>query len=330
MKKIKPIEKMVISGLDMDGRKPFSRLGKTIRKSQQQVSYTTKTLIKRGIIKGFYPVIDYSKLDVINFRVYFKMSYFNKKNYLRLIDYLIKEPHTSWIASCGGPYDLLCTFFAKNPSQFNKKLKEIMSKFPRQLENYTILTTIVYRKFGLKYLSRKPKKEIIFGGDREPENVDMTDLKIMNELSRDGRKSSTDIAEEVGVTAKTVIDRMRKLNKRRILLGFSPLIEPRKMGYVSGLLLLRYHNMTPEVEDKITMFLKSHPNVTWISKTIGEWDVEVFIHANDFMKLRNIEMRIRQHFSSFIQKTESIPIYENFKKNFFPEFLISNGEQVAD
>jgi len=187
-----------------------------------------------------------------------------------------------------------------------------------------VLTTIVVRKFGRKYLLKNPSTmpEIIFGGDRKPEDVDDTDMRIMDELAEDARKSSVDISRDLSVTSKTVIERIRRLRRREIILGFKPLVNPRRMDYIPILLMIRYHNITPELENGLIGYLKRHPNVTWVSKTIGEWDIEISIEAKDTMELRNIEMEIRQRFVSLIQQTESIPIYKNHKKNFFPRFLI--------
>ncbi len=322
--KLRSVEKSVLGSLELEARMPFSMLGRRIRKSQQQVSYTANSLIEKGIINGFYAIVDYSRMDVLNFRVYFKLSYISKEKFQELIDYLVKDPYTSWVTTCGGSYDLICTFFAKNPSQFNKNLRGVMAMFPEQLKNYTVLATIVERKFGMKYLMRKPKTEVIFGGDREPEVIDRTDMRIMDELSMDGRKSSVEIGDKLSLTPKTVIDRMKKLKKREILMGFDQLVNPRMMGYIPALLLIKYHNITPELEMGMTNFLRSHPNVTWIVKTIGEWDIEVSIHAKDDMELRSVEMDIRQRFMQLIQKIESIPIYETFKKKFFPSFLLES------
>ncbi len=324
--KLRKVEARVLSGLELDARVPFSKLGRRIRKSQQQVSYTANSLMEKGVINGFYAIVDYSKLNVLDFRVYFKLSYISKERYEELMNFLVSDPFTSWVAACGGSYDLICTFFARNPSQFNKNLRRVMASFPRQLENYTVLTTIVTRKFGMKYLMAKPKPEVIFGGDREPEGLDSADLSILDQLSMNGRKSSVEIGEKLHMTPKTVIDRMKKLKKRKILLGFDQLVDPRKMGYVPSLLLIKYHNVTPELGPEMTTYLRNHPNVTWIAKTIGEWDIEISIHAKDEMELRNIEMEIRQRFANLIQKTESVPIFHNYKKNYFPGFLLENDK----
>ena len=64
-------EQSILNQLELDSRMPFTKMGKKIRMSQQKISYAVDSLIKKEIINGFYTLIDYSKLDIINFRVYF-------------------------------------------------------------------------------------------------------------------------------------------------------------------------------------------------------------------------------------------------------------------
>lgn len=322
--KIRNIEKLILSRLELDSRVHFSRLGKKIRKSQQQVSYTVNSLTEKGIIKNFYALIDYSRLSVLHFRVYFKVSYISEEKFKELVNYLVSIPYTSLVINCGGRYDLICTFFALNVSQFNKTLRLIMEKFPRQLQNYTVLTTIVIRGFGRKYLFKDNFmiQETFVGGDREPEDMDGTDIMILNELAENARVSSVELGKILDLSPKTIIKRIKKLCEKKVILGFKPLLNQREMGYTSTLLLIRYHNISSELENKLINYLKMHPNVISAVKTLGEWDIEIEIEVKDSEKLRRIEMEIRQKFALLIQQIESIPLYQVYKKNFFPRFLI--------
>jgi len=320
---LRKVERSVLSKLEIDARQPLSRIGKRIRRSQQQVSYTVNSLIEKEIIQNFDTLNDYSKLNIINFRVFFKLSYINKEKFDGLIKYIASDPHISSLVNCGGRYDIICTFFALNPSQFNKTLKELVAKFPRQLQNYTVLTTIVIRLFGRKYIFGSLPEEIILGGDRQPEIIDEIDMKILNELSKDGRTSSVKIADMLSITPKTVVQRIKKLCNRKVILGFKPLLNPRKIGYVSNLLLIRYHNLAPEMENELINYLKVHPNVVSVVKTLGEWDIEIKIETADIMEFRKVEMGIRQKFSLLIQQIESIPLYRTYKNGYFPKFLIN-------
>ncbi len=321
---MKSIEESILRQLELDSRMSFTKIGKKIRTSQQRVSYVINSLTEKGIIQKFYTLIDYSKLNVLHFRVYFKVSYISEEKFNELVDYILSNPYASWVANCGGRYDLICTFFALNPSQFNKILKSIMEKFPQQLQNYTVLTTIVRRGFDRKYLFNNSSMlpEIFLGGDRKPEEINKNDIKILNELAENARISSVEIGKKLNLTPKTIIKKIKKLEEKEIILGFRPLLNQRKMGYRSTLLLIKYHNISTELEDKLINYLRVHPNVVSAVKTLGEWDIEIEIEVEERAELRKIEIEIRQRFALLIQQIESIPIYQVYNKNFFPRFLI--------
>lgn len=325
-KKLTHTEESILRQLELDSRMPFAKIGKKTRMSQQRISYSVNSLIERNVIEKFYSLIDYSKFDVLRFRVYFNVNYTNEEEFKELIKHLKNEPSTSWIATCEGKYDIICTFLASNPSSFNKTLKRIMREFPNQLQNYIILTTIVMRHFGRKYLfnslSNFPKEGII-GGDRKAEYFDDADMEILNLIAENARISSVDIANKLSLTAKTVITRIKKLLKRGVLIGFKPALNVREINYMAFLLLIKCHNVIPEIEDKLVNYLKSHPNVVNMAKTLGEWDFEIHIEVKSWYVYRKIVIEIRQKFATLIQGVESIPIYESYHKiNYFPEFLM--------
>ncbi|MBT6772539.1 Lrp/AsnC family transcriptional regulator, partial [archaeon] len=319
------VEKGILSYLDIDSRTSFSRIGKKIRKSQQQVSYTVQSLKDKEILKGFYTLMDYSKINynLILFRVYFKVIYTKEQTYENLIEYLKNDPHTGLIEECWGNYDLVTTYYAKNASHFNKHIREVMEKFPKHLQNFSVLTTVVQRHFGRKYLNPKATYDEIFvGGDRVPQKVEDIDLKILNMISTNARINSVEIASILDVTPKTIINRLKKLEEKEIILGYKPLINIRNVGYYSNLLLIKYHNITAKTEKEFINYLKAHPSVISVIKTLGEWDIEIRIEIEDYNQIRKTEREIRENFGSMIQTIQNLPTHKIFKNNFFPSFLL--------
>lgn len=318
---LKKIEEKILKKLELDSRTPFSKIGKQLMTSEQRVSYIVKSLKKRKIIQSFHTIIDYSRFNLLSFRVFFKINYITEKKHNELIDFLVKHPNSYEILSCGGRYDLICNFLAHNPSQFNKLLKSIMEKYPDQLQNYEVLTTIVIRNFGKKFLFNQEEiipKQMIIGGDRMPLKIQHIDKKILSEIATDARKSSVQIAGKLNISPKTVISRIKNLKKQKIILGYRPLIN---IGYLNYFLLIRYHNVSKELEQKFIEFLKIHPKINLLTKTVGSWDLEIEVEVKDLKEFRKIERKIRQRFAVLIQKIESIPIYALHKRTFFPEFL---------
>ncbi|MBN2043353.1 MAG: Lrp/AsnC family transcriptional regulator [Candidatus Aenigmarchaeota archaeon] len=317
-------EKRILSWLDRDSRISFRKIGKGIRKSEQNVSYTVNSLTNRGIIRNFYTMVDYSRFSILNFRVFFKINYITDKKFEEIEDYLSKEPHVMWLASCGGRYDLICTFGARNPSQFNKILKGIMAKFSRQIQNYDILTTIVLRIMERDYLgSKKEKRDVmIVGGDREPYELQEKDITLISEIADIARKSSVEISRKVGCNARTVLNRIKALEGMEVIRGFKTFIDFSETNYITKILLLRYHNISVEDEERLIKYLCNDPNVMRVTKTMGRWDLEVRIETEDERDFRKTVRKIREEFSEMIQFSETIPIYNEFRNTFFPRFII--------
>lgn len=61
--------------------------------------------------------------------------------------------------------------------------------------------------------------------------LDETDTKILDALIRDGRMSLKDLAKRAGLSSPGVSERIRRLQERGVILGFSAEIEPKALGY---------------------------------------------------------------------------------------------------
>ncbi|MBI3014058.1 MAG: Lrp/AsnC family transcriptional regulator [Candidatus Tectomicrobia bacterium] len=60
--------------------------------------------------------------------------------------------------------------------------------------------------------------------------VDKTDLKILEILQDNCRISLRDIARSVGLSSPSVVERIRKLEKKGILRGYRAIVDARKVG----------------------------------------------------------------------------------------------------
>ncbi|HTH37796.1 MAG TPA: Lrp/AsnC family transcriptional regulator [Pyrinomonadaceae bacterium] len=60
--------------------------------------------------------------------------------------------------------------------------------------------------------------------------TDEIDRKILNELQLDARTSYAELGRRVGLTTPAVIERVRKLEDARIILGYRAEIDPGKAG----------------------------------------------------------------------------------------------------
>ncbi len=69
------------------------------------------------------------------------------------------------------------------------------------------------------------------------DNLDELDLRIIAFLQSDGRASFNKIADKLGTTVATVSNRVKKLEKRGIITGYTALVSCDKLGFRENLWL---------------------------------------------------------------------------------------------
>ena len=57
--------------------------------------------------------------------------------------------------------------------------------------------------------------------------LDKTDIKILQYLQNDGRKTASKIAEELNLTVPTITERIKRLQESSVIKGFQAVIDPK-------------------------------------------------------------------------------------------------------
>ena len=320
--------------LEKNCREPLSSLIKKTKLSKQLASYKLKNYIESGLILSFNAFIDYVRFGYLNFRVYFKINYLSEEKFRTLLKTLMEHDSIAGLIECGGKYDLIAIFAALSPSEFNKRLKELIAKNPAQLKNYVILTTVVTHYYSRTYFSQINKDALdlfrdntgfdtIIGGDRSFLTIDKKDNMILELLQSNARLSSVSLATKLKSDPKTVRLRIRALENRTIIKGFRPIFNVQKVGFIVNKILLKYHNLSVEKEQELMTFCKYNPNIVELIKIFGEWDLELTVETRTREEFQKVYISIREKFEDIIQDFESFPVFETHKKEFLPASMFN-------
>ncbi len=60
--------------------------------------------------------------------------------------------------------------------------------------------------------------------------MDTTDLRIIEALQQNGRRTNAELAREIGVAPSTMLDRIRRLEERGVLRGYHADVDPESIG----------------------------------------------------------------------------------------------------
>ncbi|MDD5015438.1 MAG: Lrp/AsnC family transcriptional regulator [Atribacterota bacterium] len=326
MAELSNFDRKLIYELEKDARQPVTTLAKALRASQQVISYRLKALEEKEIVGEYYTILNIGKLGYTSFRTMIRLTEINESIHKQIIGYLKKQPNVLWLVECGGRWDILVNFLAKNIVHYEQLLSSLRKEFPKNIQNYDILTTVSGMQFGRDYLlsnRRISEASPKFGGEVESEKLDKLDLKILSNLSENARMNAVEISESCEVSPNTTILRIKDLKKRGIIQGFKPLIHLEKTSFKAYKALIKFQNLTEAREKAIVEKARENVNIVGIIKLIGSWDFEIEFEIQNNEQLLKLTRDFRDEFKDVIKELEVMPLYREYKYNFFPGDLLN-------
>lgn len=115
--------------------------------------------------------------------------------------------------------------------------------------------------------------------------VDDVDRKIIRLLQEDSRKSYNKISESCGISVGTAYNRVKNLEDKGILKGYTILLDSVKLGYnLTALILIEAEGRyLPEVEKELAKI----DEVISIYDVTGDYDIAVISRFKDRVQLNN-------------------------------------------
>lgn len=317
----------LLAVLEDDGRIPLTQLSKKLHASQQVISYRMQSLKKRQIIGGYYAMINIAKLGYTSYRTMIQLTNVDKITRNKIISFLKEHLNVLWLVDCGGRWDIIVNFMAKNISQYDSFLKDLKNKFPKNIQNYDTLVTVEIIYFGRDYLT-KNKRDITslpsFGWETSLTKLDKIDLFILKNMSKNGRINAIDIAHEAKVSPNTIVLRLKKLKDDEIIQSVKPLIHLENIGYQGYKALIKFQNIQEARQKEIIKSLQSDISVVGIIRLVGLWDFEIEFEVGSQEEMLLKTRQFRDQFKDVIKEFEVLPLFHEYKYNFFPGDLIES------
>ncbi len=103
--------------------------------------------------------------------------------------------------------------------------------------------------------------------------IDRTDVRILEQLQRDGRLSHVELAERVGLSATPCTRRVRRLEQAGIIRGYAAIVDPKRVGQkVSAYIQIKLERHTDDVIERFRRTLEERPEVVAAHAMTGEMD----------------------------------------------------------
>ena len=129
-------------------------------------------------------------------------------------------------------------------------------------------------------------------------NLDKTDERILKNLMVDARLSARQLALKLEMSTVTVLSRIKKLEKAKIIRGYTAIIDHEKLGYTLTAIIeiMAKNDKIIDIEEEISKF----ENVCAVYDITGSTDTIIIAKFKE-----------RNELSKFVKSLARIPNVEN-------------------
>ena len=301
----------ILRELDFGARQPISQIAKKVGLSPEVTHYRIKQLEKQGIITGYYPVIDLSKLGYLFCRIGYDLEKVDSKIEESFLSYSKTIPSIGWFIVRGN-MDIGLIAYVKTVTEAKEVMDLIASKFYAVVKKKTpSIATKVYH-FRHNYLYGTKEDEQLVWGEGSLVKIDDLDKKILLLLTKDTKMPYTSMAGKVGLTSMAVMSRVKRMEREKLILGYRCALDFSKLGYLHQKVGLYIENISSDRKQSIFQYLRMHPNVVYITEVLGSCDLEFELHV-----------RSTHEFYGFVKiMREKYPEIKSFESSTFHRVVI--------
>jgi Lrp/AsnC family leucine-responsive transcriptional regulator len=146
-------------------------------------------------------------------------------------------------------------------------------------------------------------------------DLDKTDRRILAQLQLDGRVSTVDLAERIGLSPTSTSERLRRLQREGYVTGFRAMLDPQRVGL--GLLVfveVSLDKTTPDVFEKFADAVRRAPEVLECHMVAGGFDYLVKTRVADMAAYRRFLGEILLALPG-VKETRTYAVMEEVKSN---------------
>jgi len=314
------VDRRILDHLDKDARSSYSAIGKRIKVPKETVKYRIRQLERKGIIRGYYTVLDFTALGFNVYRFYLRLQSMGPEEEREFIEHLRSSANVSVLYRTNGPYHIAMAVWARDVWELEAFWTRLKERFGSRISAFHLSIMCQYLEFSRDYLlpqGSAGKRIYATIADSPPAKCDEQDIRILTYISDRARSPLTAIARATGMGISTVRQRLSRLTKRKVVLGFRTTFDLAKLGRQYYKVDLRLSRFTRE--DEMRRYLRSQPEVAYMERTVATSDMEFDLEIEGFARFMTLMERLRERFPEEIRDYEYYSLVRNYKISYMPQ-----------
>lgn len=295
------LDRKIMYELDVNARQSSAQIAKKLRVRKNVVNYRINRLLEKGVILGFYTIIDTSKLGYDSYRVYLKFQNTDAKKEKEIIDFIVKSPLTWWVGKIDGNWDIGLLFRVRGTRGLGDFWHEFMAKYGRYVQRkiLSVYTALYHYSYAFLYPGKIAEPEMQVVGGMERAEVTDKEEKVLRVIADNARMPTVEIAEKTGLTPMIVKYAIKKLGEKGVIKGFRTIFNLERLNYT-------YYKADIDITDssrygELLEFARRHPNIIYVDQTIGVGDFEPNMLVESHEQFQEIMGDLKNKFPGLVK-----------------------------
>lgn len=314
----------IVEELDRDSSASIRNIAKVLDIPEETTRYRVNRLLSSGLLPTCYAVIDPGLLGVEVHKVLIKLQNVDEARVRHIVSTIEKCHIVNWIVRLDGMFDIGFTVWVRRITELSAFVDTLKAAFHKYIHRVAFAVNLEAAFLPRLLLDSRTKRTRIAARYSVPETVvrvDSHDLAILRSISTNPRVARTDLAKELRITSETVGARITRLEKSRVITGYRVSINCDAWGLSNYYVVLYLRAVSKKRLREFLDHCESHPNVTYVIRALGEWDVELNIEVRNSRQYRETMMFLTRDYSDLVRDFYGMLVPEVYRFSILPSSL---------
>lgn len=140
------IDLKILKSVSTQARIKVLDLAQELNVNERVIRYRLKNLVKKQVILGYRPIIDYQKLGYSYYKIYIKLENVLPSIFPSLYTFIETIPHICNSTISVGGFDLEVEAYCKNSHELYEIIQKFKQAFPEHIKGYSFIEYIKVHK----------------------------------------------------------------------------------------------------------------------------------------------------------------------------------------
>lgn len=308
-------ERTVLHAILLRGQAPAKEIAKATDLPEHIVRKDIQDMQKKGIISP-YTLINQFKFGWMKVGVHFSFCSSDSEKINQAIHLLQAYENIISIIEVFGRYQYFMSLIVRDINELDLFLQKIHEDIPGLQIKYDLSFRLKISLFKRKYLSSDSTATTCLSqqSSNSPLDIDDTALSVLNCINAlGGFPNASAISEATGIPHSTVHTKIKSLETKGVIVGYSYNLAPHKINYMPYDVLIRTSTNSVSFKKDFFDYCLKHSYIVGLAECAGHWQFEIRIEVPSPSDANNVSKEILHIFRNDIYEVDAVSICREIK-----------------